>query len=143
MKIEDYFVEGELSDLKDNYHKRFIYELLTGNFCVSTEENKDCIHYTLAIKTRYSTESFKYYFSKNFNTLNIVYGSYNLFLNKNTEDKELLEAIHNKTLEVIKNNKIDNLEYEIKTQIRLAKQDLKNRIDKINKFKEELNRLVE
>jgi len=66
-----------------------------------------------------------------------------LFLNKSTEDKELLEAIHNKTLEVIKNNKIDNLEYEIKTQIRLAEQDLKNRIDKINKFKEELNKLVE
>ena len=142
MKIEDYFVEGELSDLKDNYHKRFIYELLTGNFYVSTEENRDYIHYTLAIKTRYSNESFKYYFSKNFNTLNIVYGSYNLFLNKSTEDKELLEAIHNKTLEVIKNNKIDNLEYEIKTQIRLAEQDLKNRIDKINKLKEELNKLI-
>lgn len=142
MKIEDYFVEGELSDLKDNYHKRFIYELLIGNFNVSTEENKDYIHYTLNIKTRYSTESFKYYFSKNFNTLNIVYGSYNLFLNKNKEDKELLEAIHSKTLEIIENNKIDNLEYEIKTQLRLAEEDLKNRINKINKLKEELNKLI-
>lgn len=142
MKIEDYFVEGELSDLKDNYHKRFIYELLIGNFNVSTEENGDCIHYTLNIKTRYSTESFKYYFSKNFNTLNIVYGNYNLFLNKNKEDKELLEAIHNKTLEIIENNKIDNLEYEIKTQLRLAEENLKNRINKINKLKEELNKLI-
>ena len=52
MKIEDYFVEGELSDLKDNYHKRFIYELLIGNFNVSTEENEDYIHYTLNIKNK-------------------------------------------------------------------------------------------
>ena len=65
-----------------------------------------------------------------------------MVLNKNKEDKDLLEASHNKTLEVIENNKIDNLEYEIKTQLRLAEEDLKNRINKINKLKEELNKLI-
>lgn len=139
MKIEDYFVEGELSDLKDNYHKRFIYELLIGNFYVRVEENRDYINYFLTIKTRYSTEEFSYYINKN----NDYISTYHKKGSLKSENKELLRTIHNKTLEVIKNNKIDNLEYEIKTQIRLAEQDLKNRIDKINKFKEELNRLVE
>ena len=138
MKPEDYFVEGELSDLKDNYHKRFIYELLIGNFYVRTEEDRDYISYFLTIKTRYSTEEFSYYINKN----NDYISTYHKKGSLKSENKELLEAIHSKTLEIIENNKIDNLEYEIKTQLRLAEEDLKNRINKINKLKEELNKLI-
>lgn len=138
MKIEDYFVEGELSDLKDAYHKRFIYELLIGNFYVRVEEDRDYINYFLTIKTRYSTEEFNYYVNKN----NDYIGTYHKKGFLKSENKELLKTIHNKTLEVIKNNKIGNLEYEIKTQIRLAEEDLKNRTNKINKLKEELNKLI-
>ena len=138
MKIEDYFVEGELSDLKDAYHKRFVYELLTGNFYVRVEEDRDYINYFLTIKTRYSTEEFSYYINKN----NYYISTYHKkgFLKR--ENKELLETIHNKTLEVIKNNKIENVKYEIETQLKLAERDLNDRINKVNKLKEELNKLI-
>ena len=138
MKIEDYFVEGELSDLKDAYHKRFVYELLTGNFYVRVEEDRDYINYFLTIKTRYSTEEFSYYINKN----NYYISTYHKkgFLKR--ENKELLETIHNKTLEVIKNNKIENLKYEIETQLKLAERDLDDRINKVNRLKEELNKLI-
>lgn len=138
MKIEDYFVEGELSDLKDAYHKRFIYELLIGNFYVRVEEDRDYINYFLTIKTRYSTEEFSYYINKN----NDYISTYHKKGFLKSENKELLKTIHNKTLEVIKNNKIGNLEYEIKTQIRLAERDLDDRINKVNRLKEELNKLI-
>lgn len=65
MKIEDYFIDEDLSDLKDKYHKRFVYDLLTGNFYVRVEEDRDYINYFLTIKTRYSTEEFSYYINKN------------------------------------------------------------------------------
>lgn len=138
MKPEDYFVEGELSDLKDNYHKRFIYELLIGNFYVRTEEDRDYISYFLTIKTRYSTEEFSYYINKN----NDYISTYHKKGSLKSENKELLEAIHNKTLEVIKNNKIENVKYEIETQLKLAERDLDDRINKVNRLKEELNKLI-
>ena len=138
MKIEDYFVEGELSDLKDAYHKRFVYELLTGNFYVRVEEDRDYINYFLTIKTRYSTEEFSYYINKN----NDYISTYHKKGSLKSENKELLETIHNKTLEVIKNNKIENLKYEIETQLKLAERDLDDRINKVNRLKEELNKLI-
>lgn len=138
MKIEDYFVEGELSDLKDAYHKRFIYELLTGNFYVRVEEDRDYINYFLTIKTRYSTEEFSYYINKN----NDYISTYHKKGSLKSENKELLKTIHNKTLEVIKNNKIENMKYEIETQLKLAERDLDDRINKVNKLKEELNKLI-
>lgn len=138
MKIEDYFVEGELSDLKDAYHKRFVYELLTGNFYVRVEEDRDYINYFLTIKTRYSTEEFSYYINKN----NDYISTYHKKGSLKSENKELLKTIHNKTLEVIKNNKIENMKYEIETQLKLAERDLDDRINKVNKLKEELNKLI-
>lgn len=138
MKPEDYFVEGELSDLKDNYHKRFIYELLIGNFYVRVEEDRDYINYFLTIKTRYSTEEFSYYINKN----NDYISTYHKKGSLKSENKELLRTIHNKTLEVIKNNKIENVKYEIETQLKLAERDLDDRINKVNRLKEELNKLI-
>ena len=138
MKIEDYFVEGELSYLKDAYHKRFVYELLTGNFYVRVEEDRDYINYFLTIKTIYSNEEFSYHIIKNNDYISTYHKKG--FLKR--ENKELLEAIHNKTLEVIENNKIENLKYEIETQLKLAERDLDDRINKVNKLKEELNKLI-
>lgn len=138
MKIEDYFIDEDLSDLKDKYHKRFVYDLLTGNFYVRVEEDRDYINYFLTIKTRYSTEEFSYYINKN----NDYISTYHKKGSLKSENKELLKTIHNKTLEVIKNNKIENVKYEIETQLKLAERDLNDRINKVNKLKEELNKLI-
>jgi hypothetical protein len=138
MKIEDYFIDEDLSDLKDKYHKRFVYDLLTGNFYVRVEEDRDYINYFLTIKTRYSTEEFSYYINKN----NDYISTYHKKGSLKSENKELLKTIHNKTLEVIKNNKIENVKYEIETQLKLAERDLNDRINKVNRLKEELNKLI-
>lgn len=138
MKIEDYFIDEDLSDLKDKYYKRFVYDLLTGNFYVRVEEDRDYINYFLTIKTRYSTEEFSYYINKN----NDYISTYHKKGSLKSENKELLEAIHNKTLETIENNKIENLKYEIEKQLKLAERDLDDRINKVNKLKEELNKLI-
>lgn len=138
MKIEDYFIDEDLSDLKDKYHKRFVYDLLTDNFYVRVEEDRDYINYFLTIKTRYSTEEFSYYINKN----NDYISTYHKKGSLKSENKELLKTIHNKTLEVIKNNKIENVKYEIETQLKLAERDLNDRINKVNKLKEELNKLI-
>ena len=138
MKIEDYFIDEDLSDLKDKYYKRFVYDLLTGNFYVRVEEDRDYINYFLTIKTRYSTEEFSYYINKN----NDYISTYHKKGSLKSENKELLKAIHNKTLETIENNKIENLKYEIETQLKLAERDLDDRINKVNRLKEELNKLI-
>lgn len=138
MKIEDYFIDEDLSDLKDKYHKRFVYDLLTGNFYVRVEEDRDYINYFLTIKTRYSTEEFSYYINKN----NDYISTYHKKVSLKSENKELLKTIHNKTFEVIKNNKIENVKYEIETQLKLAKRDLNDRMNKVNRLKEELNKLI-
>lgn len=141
MKAEDYFVEGDLSDLKDAYHKRFVYELLSGNFYVKVlEDEKDCITYLLTIKTRYSNEEFKYYVYKDSGNIHNALWSHNKFIKRDGE--ELLKIIHNKALEVIENDKIEYLKYEIKSEIRLVERDLDKRIEKVNKLKEELNKLI-
>lgn len=141
MKAEDYFVEGNLSDLKDAYHKRFVYELLSGNFYVNViEDENDYLTYLLTIKTRYSNEEFKYHVYKNSGNIHNAFWSYNKFIKR--DDSELLKAINNKALEVIESNKIEYLKYEIKSEIRLAERDLDKRIEKVNKLKEELNKLI-
>ena len=140
MEAKDYFVEGDLSDLKDAYHKRFIYDLLSGNFYVKVSEEKDCTHYDLSIKTRYSNENFTYYVYKDTSSIHNSFWNTNNFIKKDGE--ELLKAIHNKVLEVIENNKIENLKYEIREELRLAEIDLNKRVEKVNKLKKELDKLI-